>query len=71
MTIRTTTVQHHIGLSGDQYTDGRIEMQWTPDGEWFNLGMTSYTKSEWEALILLIALGSKEAKVEFIHECLV
>lgn len=71
MQVKATTIQRYKGTSGDPYVDGRLEIQWALDSVWFNLGIRAYQELEWDLIVLLMALGAKEAKVTFIHECLV
>src|SRR5678816_1348362 len=68
--VRTTTIERHT-FADEEYVSGRIEMQWTPGGEWFNLGINNYMSCDWDVLLILLESGAREMGVEINHECLI
>lgn len=66
MKLRITT--RHLGESlGALRVCGRIEIQWSDPGRWFNLGTNVYDDLEWYLLISLLVMGARNSGVAVEH----
>lgn len=54
-------------VTHDERISCRLEISWDDVG-WMNLGIEHKSAEEWLLLISLIALGARQAGVDFIHE---
>jgi len=66
MRVRATTAGYHL-FGDDLFVQGRLEVQWKPDGRWFKIAVDNYEMSDWQLTLLVWGLAAKEGVYDFEH----